>query len=91
MRLEVDVLMKSLVVELCAGTACHLMGAGELIEAVQGLSVDMQRLVSVQLTHCLGACGQGPNARVGGVVYSNLNGEKLQRLLVKLLEGRELQ
>lgn len=83
--------MKPLKIELCAGTACHLMGASDLLEALQGLPATTQRLISVQLTHCLGACGQGPNVRIDGVVYSKLPREELQRLLAQLLEGRSGQ
>lgn len=76
-------------VELCAGTACHLMGASDLLEALRSLPAAAQQLLSVQLTHCLGACGKGPNVRVAGVVYSHLNGEELQQLVLRLLEGRD--
>lgn len=78
--------MKIVDVELCAGTACHLMGAPELSTALNSLSVDQKQLVRVRFTHCLNACGQGPNARVNGQLYSNLTAESLLEIVLKQLE-----
>lgn len=77
--------MRPVEIELCAGTACHLMGSQELMTVVNALRKIHDNKLQVKLTHCLGACGQGPNARINGVLYSKLTEEKLKAIVVELL------
>lgn len=77
--------MQPVEVELCAGTACHLMGAHELLTAVNTLKQTYGQRLQVRLTHCLGACERGPNTRINGLLYSRLTEEKLLALVNDLL------
>lgn len=68
-------------VEVCAGTACHVMGASSLATLLQSLDQAQRDIVRVHLTHCLGNCGQGPNVKVEGKLYSRVTPEKLQEII----------
>lgn len=72
-------------VELCAGTACHLMGAHQLLATINALKEESGHRLQVKLTHCLDACERGPNARINGTLYSKLTEEKLLAIIKKLL------
>jgi len=73
--------VKSIVVEVCAGTACHVMGANSLISVLQSLSTLHKDTLVIRLTHCLGNCGQGPNVRVEGKLYSRVDPDKLREII----------
>ncbi len=77
--------MQSVEVEICAGTACHLMGAQGLLDVTNTLKQTHGQRLQVKLTHCLGACAHGPNARINGTLYSRLTEEKLLALVNELL------
>ncbi len=77
--------MRPVEVELCAGTACHLMGSQDLMTLVNNLRETHGNRLQIKLTHCLGDCGHGPNARINGVLYSKLTEEKLEAILTEVL------
>lgn len=76
--------MQPVRVELCAGTACHLMGAQQLLTAIEQLKQESGH-IQVKLTHCLGACERGPNARINGTLYSKITEEQLLATVKELL------
>ena len=73
--------MKRIVVEVCAGTACHVMGANSLITVLQSLSTAYKDTLLIRLTHCLSHCGQGPNVRVDGKLYNRVTPENLREII----------
>ena len=77
--------MQPVKVELCAGTACHLMGAQQLLTAIEALKRESGQKIQVKLTHCLGACDRGPNARINGTLYSKVTEEQLLATVNELL------
>lgn len=77
--------MQPVRVELCAGTACHLMGSQQLLTAIEVLKQESGRGIQVKLTNCLGACDRGPNARINGTLYSKVTEEQLLAIVKELL------
>lgn len=73
--------MNSITVELCAGTACHIMGANPLSNLLQSLEPEFNCVVKVKFVHCLGNCGHGPNVKIQGTLYSRVTSEKLLELI----------
>lgn len=67
------------VLKLCQAEACQARG-GEALAAALG---DIPR-IRVEAIYCLGLCGVGPNAMVGGEVYARLDAEKLAALVQAL-------
>ena len=74
---------------LCRGTACHVKGSAKLLEAVtrtlrlQPGYTSRDRLFSLEVVACMGACGLSP--------VINLNGEFFAKVTplqaVRLIEG----
>ena len=60
-------------VSVCIGSACHLKGAREVVNAFQDLVKEKGSADSVDMsgTFCLGkCCGEGVSVTVDGVCYS---------------------
>ncbi|MDU4960665.1 MAG: NAD(P)H-dependent oxidoreductase subunit E [Sporomusaceae bacterium] len=73
--------MEKLVVEICAGTSCYLLGSQDLIDALETLPQEKRAKIDLRGITCLKACGYGPNVRVKGVVLSNMTPERLLQVI----------
>lgn len=75
------------VVRVCDGISCHLNGAGEVIDALKScLNLEIGETswngrFSLQKVHCLGLCSIGPNVSFNDDTRSNLDKEKVVKLL----------
>lgn len=83
--MEVLLPLKSLVVEICVGTSCHLLGSQELFEAVEALPADQRKAVDLRGVACLQSCGKGPSARVNGTVLTEMTPDRLVGVMRDLL------
>lgn len=77
--------MQPIRIELCAGTACHLMGSQQLLTVVETVKMQVEEQIQVRFTNCLEACGRGPSARINGILYSRLTEEQLLAKIKELL------
>ena len=73
-------------VSVCVGTACHVRGAGRLLDRVTktlgvapGESTDDEKF-SLHTVNCLGCCALGPVVVVDREYMSNPNTEELEEL-----------
>lgn len=73
--------MGRLIVEICAGTSCYLLGSQDLIDAIETLPVEKREKIELRGVSCLKACGKGPNVRINHVVLSNMTPERLLQIL----------
>ncbi|HNW36634.1 MAG TPA: (2Fe-2S) ferredoxin domain-containing protein [Candidatus Ozemobacteraceae bacterium] len=48
--------MKKIIIRICSGTTCFVMGAAELQTLAEHLPLEMKERVEIQLSHCLGLC-----------------------------------
>ena len=77
-------------IRICDGTACHVRGAPQSIEAVEdalkvpagGTSTDYK--YSMEIVYCLGSCGLAPIAVVNEQVYGKIEPKKFVEQLHKL-------
>jgi NADH:ubiquinone oxidoreductase subunit E len=75
------------IVQVCMGTACHVRGAGLVLEEIERiLSVDPgmtteDKLFSLETVNCLGACALGPIVVVDGEYHGNMNMAKVPKLI----------
>ena len=80
------------VITICNGTACHVRGAGLLIDqAVSTLGVEPGEvtddgLFSIEQVNCLGACAMGPIASENGTYLHHLTPAKLRKYISSLRE-----
>lgn len=73
--------MQKLVIEICVGTSCYLLGAQDLIETVETLPTEKREQVELLGASCLKTCGKGPNVRINGLILSNVTPEQLINII----------
>ena len=81
--------MKKIVLEICQGTSCHLLGAQELMEAIETLPEAIRTAIDLRRVDCLKSCRQGPNVRLDGQVVSGLTSDRLVLLLEEKVGSTE--
>lgn len=73
--------MKSLVVEICTGTSCHLLGSEDLLQAVDTLIMSKRERIELREVSCLKSCRQGPTVRIDGVILTGMTPDRLLGLI----------
>ncbi len=75
------------VIQVCKTLSCALVGAGGIIEHLQGrLGIRVGEttpdgLFSLKLVECLASCGTGPMVQINNRYYEQLTPEKIDRIL----------
>ena len=82
--------MPMVTVEICLGTACHLMGTQDLMNVLDSLPLDMRQNIEVKGITCLNSCGKGPNVRINGSLMINVTPEALLDALQNSLNNMEV-
>lgn len=80
--------MKKVLVEICVGTACYVMGASELMLIEDYLTPEQKERVEIKGTTCLDVCqhseqGKAPFVRIDGQIYDRVNVRSLVDLIAK--------
>ena len=66
-------------VHICMGTACHVRGAGRVLEKVEDLTgikpgeTDLELKFSLETVNCLGCCALGPVMEIDGTTHGKLS------------------
>ena len=66
-------------VHICVGTACHVRGAGRVLDKVQDLTgidpgqTDLDLKFSLETVNCLGCCALGPVMEINGRTHGKLS------------------
>ena len=75
------------IVQVCVGTACHVRGAGLVLEELErilgippGMTTD-DKLFSLETVNCLGACALGPIVVVDGEYHGNMTMGKVPKMI----------
>lgn len=74
-------------IHICMGTACHVRGAGRLLDTVQEITgikpgeTDMELKFSVQTVNCLGCCALGPVLEIDGKTHGKMAPSKIAEVL----------
>jgi NADH-quinone oxidoreductase subunit E len=81
------------VVRLCDGTACHVKGSNDILDALRerlGLTgkrnTTEDMLFTVETVSCLGACGLAPVVVVNETVYGQMTAARAVALLDEIVE-----
>ncbi len=78
-------------IEVCHGTACHLLGAVPIIDIIEKKlkikagQTSRNGKYSLDVVPCIGACSQAPVISINGEFYSKLTTDKLKQILVDLV------
>ena len=79
-------------IRVCLGTACYVRGGKKIVEAIQeklGVSIGdttEDGKFTFEVARCIGACGLAPAMMIDGVVYKQVNVNKLDSILSKYNE-----
>ncbi|MEG6585569.1 (2Fe-2S) ferredoxin domain-containing protein [Dendrosporobacter sp. 1207_IL3150] len=74
-------------IEICMGSACYLLGAQDLLEAIESLAPEKKAKIDLRGATCLKACGNGPNIKVDGVLLSNVTPKELLEIIHDKING----
>ncbi|MCA1809083.1 MAG: NAD(P)H-dependent oxidoreductase subunit E [Kiritimatiellia bacterium] len=81
------------IVSVCVGTACHVKGAGRIVEALrrhlrleEGVDTDGDNLFTIQEVNCLGCCTLAPVVQVDGVIYGYATTDNVGTILNDFLQ-----
>lgn len=72
---------------VCRGTACHVKGSHRVLEMAQKLlrlkpgQTSRDRLFSLEVVACMGACGLSPVVNVNGEFYAKVTPQKLAKII----------
>lgn len=79
-------------IQVCRGTACHVKGSKIILERIiQELGIKpgettRDKLFSLEIVACIGACSLAPVICINGKYYSNLTSDDIPLILKKLKE-----
>ncbi|MDQ1257583.1 MAG: NADH-quinone oxidoreductase subunit, partial [Candidatus Hydrogenedentes bacterium] len=74
-------------IRVCLGTACYVRGGKQVLDAIKRkLSIDVgqtteDRLFSLDVARCFGACGLAPAIMIDDEVYQRVKPAKIQDVL----------
>jgi len=65
-------------INVCMGTACHVRGAGRVLDVIEGVTgikpgeTDLELKFSLETVNCLGCCALGPVLEIDGKTHGKL-------------------
>ncbi|MCF7957487.1 MAG: NADH-quinone oxidoreductase subunit NuoE [Phycisphaerae bacterium] len=74
-------------VQVCRGTACHVKGSAAVLDAIErelnikAGQTTKDKLFSLEVVACIGACGLAPVISVNGEFHAGVNGDKVRKIL----------
>ncbi len=83
-------------VRVCLGTACYVRGGKEVLDAFRkrlGIEVGQttpDRLFSLEVGRCFGACGMAPVVMVNDTVHQRVKPARVGELVSRILAGAAL-
>jgi len=81
-------------VHICMGTACHVRGAGRVLDKVEELTgikpgeTDLDLKFSLETVNCLGCCALGPVMDIDGKTHGNATPSKTAEVLKVMNEEK---
>lgn len=75
------------IVRVCLGTACYVRGGKRILDALkQKLGIDVgetttDRMFSLEVARCFGACGLAPTMTIDDEVHQRVNPAKIHEIL----------
>lgn len=81
-------------IRLCHGTACHVAGASTILAElekklkIRAGQTDKEGLFSLEVVHCLGACGLAPIIAINDSYHTGLSLEQMNQIIDTLRENQ---
>lgn len=77
--------MATLIIEVCLGTSCHLMGSQAILSAIETLPPEQRARIDLRGVTCLKSCRKGPTVRINGVVLADMTPDRLLAVIADSL------
>ncbi len=83
-------------IRLCNGTACHMDGAGGVREAfeqrlgIRAGEITGDKMFSLELTSCMGACGMSPVVKINDDFYAAVEPSFIDELIQGIKAGEQV-
>ncbi len=83
-------------IRVCLGTACYVRGGLQVLEAIKDkLGIDVgetteDRLFSLEVARCFGACGLAPAVSIDDEVHRRVRAARVGQMLAKYYEQEEV-
>lgn len=81
------------IIKVCDGTACHVKKSIPIVEAIhKKLGLDFNnhntedKLFTLELVSCLGACGLAPVVVVNETIYSSMTPQKMDKIIDEIVK-----
>jgi NADH:ubiquinone oxidoreductase subunit E len=77
-------------IRLCKSPVCQMMGSAILADYLENNwqlkpnQTSLDGLFTLELVECLGRCGKGPSMLINEDVYTELNSEKIEEILLNI-------
>ncbi|NJM15289.1 MAG: (2Fe-2S) ferredoxin domain-containing protein [Bacteroidales bacterium] len=73
---------------ICLGSSCFARGNKSILPIIQKYLKDngLEEKVSFNGNHCYSECINGPNVKINGKLYNNINEEKIVQVLNKVFK-----
>jgi len=77
---------------VCRGTACHVKGSDRVLEMAQKMlklkpgQTSRDRLFSLEVVACMGACGLSPVMNLNGEFYAKVTPKKMVKIIQECRE-----
>ena len=81
--------MAVLVVKVCAGTSCHLLGNQAIVDVLENMPPSLQKQVEIGYISCLGNCDEGPCVTIGDKLIDHASPEKVLIMIKEALASRK--
>lgn len=76
--------MNKINIEVCIGTACHLLGAMDIALVLDELAAEYPDEIVITKRTCLENCGKGPSLNINGELYEGMTAEELRRIIKQI-------
>ena len=79
-------------ITVCNGSACHLAGSGELLREITRMldigdgETTRDRMFSLEVQSCLGACGHSPVMAINGTYYPGVTIKQVREIIKQYRE-----
>jgi NADH-quinone oxidoreductase E subunit len=74
-------------IQVCRGTACHVLGSVTVLEEIEKIlkiksgQTTIDKLFSIEVVACIGACGLAPVIAINGEFYAKVTPQSLKDII----------
>ncbi len=82
--------MAKINITVCMGSSCFARGNQQNLAFIEAFvkAHDLEADIDLAGARCENKCASGPNVIINGVEYNSVNEEKLEKILIKLINQK---